>query len=100
VSASSVSPEQARKMNVACLAECTIRALGVNCSKPDAATIMEHSIAHACLELEVVEQILDKDQDRGNLAYIVAGIRERLQLAQECSGILATIAGESGAANG
>ena len=95
-----MSPAEARAMDVACLAECAIRALGVNCSKPDAATIMEHAIAQASIELEVVEEILDKDQDRGNLAYIVAGIRERLQLAQECSGILAKLTAESGASNG
>ena len=95
-----MSPAEARAMDVACLAECAIRALGVNGARPDAATIMEHAIAQACLELEVVEQILDKDQDRGNLAYVVEGIRERLQLAQECSGILAKLTAERGPANG
>jgi len=93
-----MSPEQIRAMDARCLAERTIRALGVNGEKPDAAHIMEHAIAQASLELEVVEQILDKDQDRGNMAYIVAGIRQRLELAQECSGILATLMTESEAA--
>jgi len=95
-----VSPDQIRDMDTKRLALRAIEALGVNSrdGKPSAAHIMEHSIAQACLELEVVEQILENDQDRGNMAYIVAGIRQRLEMAQHSASFLATIL--AGAANG
>jgi len=92
-----MSPEQVRKLDTECLAQRAIEALGVNTKdgKPSAAQIMEHSIAQACLELEVVEQILDKDQDRGNMAYFVAGIRQRLEMAQHSASFLATVLAEA-----
>lgn len=93
-----MSPEAILSLDLACLAEHTLKALGVNGDKPDTATILEHSIQQACLELEAVESLLERSQvqaglneEMSRLVYIVAGIRERLELACECGSMLANV---------
>ena len=91
-----------REMDLKCLATRALEALGVNVETPDAATIMRHSIAQACLELEAVEQTLERGPgDTGTLVYIVMGIRQRLELAAQSSEMLASlVAVETGATDG
>jgi hypothetical protein len=82
-----------RANDLMCLAVRAIEALGVNGAHPDAAHIMQHSIAQACLELEAVEAVLEKDIN-STLVYIVMGIRQRLELAGQSAGLLATLIAE------
>jgi hypothetical protein len=94
-----MTPEQTRQIDLACLAEHTLKALGVNAEKPTAETVVDHAVGQACLELEAVESVLERHQLASNtelaqLVYIVAGIRERLELARECGETLATLLAE------
>lgn len=94
-----MSPANVRKLSLACLAEHTLKALGVNSDKPSADIVMDHAVCQACLELEAVESVLERNQDANDpelsrLVYIVEGIRERLELARECSETLARLMAE------
>ena len=62
-------------------------ALGVNDSKGDAAEVLRHIIAQAALELEVVEELLERRNGatRDPLLHMVEGIRRRLSFADELS---------------
>ncbi|MET0795046.1 MAG: hypothetical protein ABW061_26245, partial [Polyangiaceae bacterium] len=87
--------EQMRATDLLCLAQRAIEALGVGENASTGAEIMEHSIAQACLELEAVERVLDCEQGEiGGLVYIVAGIRQRLAMAQHSAPFLATVLAE------
>jgi hypothetical protein len=55
-----VSPEETRALALACLAEHTLRSLGVEATKPTAEIVMNHAINQACLELEMVENVLER----------------------------------------
>ena len=88
-----MSPE-CREIFLQGLATYTTGALGVNGDRPTSEQILEHSITQACLELEVVEKVLDGLQDHpelSTLVYVVEGIRRRLELANECNGTLAEL---------
>lgn len=90
-----MSPEEIRENDLLCLAQRAVEALGVNGEKPTAATIMEHSIAQACLEIEAVERVLDRDStELGELTYVLAGIRQRLTMAQHSAQFLASVLAE------
>jgi len=87
-----MSPEDIRRNDMKCLAGRTLDALGVNCKVPDQTTIMQHSIGQACLELEAVEKVLEREMGEvALLVYVVMGIRQRLELAAHCGGILASM---------
>jgi len=89
-------PEEIRENELLCLAQRSIEALGVSGDKPSATTIMEHSIAQACLEIEAVERVLDRDStELGELSYILSGIRQRLAMAQHSAEFLATVLAEA-----
>ena len=87
-----------RANDLKCLAIRAIEALGVNGARPDAAHIMQHSIAQACLEIEAVEAAIEREQDN-QLVYIVMGIRQRLELAGQSAGFLATLIAEGNEAS-
>ncbi len=99
-----MSSDRVRALDLACLAQHTLEALGVNGEKPSAEQILDHSIAQAYLELEAVENILERnlqnDPELSTLVYVVHGIRQRLELARNCNEILANVFAESEAANG
>lgn len=84
-----MTPEQMRDNDVRALAEEVSYALGVN-GTDSTEQIMEHAISQACLELAVVEHVLEayetsKHQDLVDLRYLVSGIRARLSLTQNGS---------------
>jgi hypothetical protein len=97
-----MSPEKIRAMDHACLARYTLEALGANGRNLTAEEILDHSVAQACLELEAVENILERnlqnDPELATLVYVVSGIRKRLVLARECNEILADVFAGSEAA--
>lgn len=96
-----MSPEVIRALDLASLAERTLKSLGVNSNKPTAETVMDHAMAQVCLELEIIEKVIEQrfhdDAELDCLVYVVSGIRERLELARECSGTLATLMAEGSA---
>ena len=88
-----MSPERMRTHDLMCLATRALEALGVNGNAPNATHIMEHSIAQACLELQAVEAALEGGKV-DQLVYIVMGIRQRLEFAQNGAEMLATLIAE------
>ncbi len=89
-----------RAYDLMCLASRAVEALGVNGNTTDAAHIMEHSIGQACIELEAVEAVLERDPN-SQLVYIVMGVRQRLEFAGTFAKTLAKMIAEgSEAANG
>ena len=92
------SPEQVRATDLLCLAQRAIGALGVNGERPTAADVMEHAIGQACIEIEAVEKVLEREQgELGMLVYLLMGVRQRLTMAQHSAPFLATILAEAGA---
>ena len=91
-----MSPEEIRATDVLCLATRAIEALGVNHDAPTAAEIMEHAISQACIELEAVEKVLEREHGEiGMLVYLVMGIRQRLTMAAQSGEFLATVIAEA-----
>lgn len=99
-----MSPDEIRAMNIRALVDVTIDGLCCNAKHPTAADIMDHAVAHACLELDLVAKLLDDhamdDGPLGLLGYVVDGVRRRLTLAREGASTLAAIRAESDLANG
>lgn len=84
-----------RDDELACLAQRAVDAMGVNSDRPTVSKILEHSIAQACIEIEAVERVLDRDStELGELTYIIAGVRQRLTMAQHSASFLATVLGK------
>ena len=100
-----MSPEQIRSADMQCLAQRAVEALGVN-GDGNAAHIMEHAIAQACLELGLVEATLDRhvddttNEELMGALYVLAGVRARLTMAQHSASFLATVLSEGRSANG
>lgn len=60
----------------------------------DAAHILQHSIAQACLELETIENALDRVLQISQeypLLYALQGVRKRLELAHNSAPFLAKV---------
>ncbi|HEY2405880.1 MAG TPA: hypothetical protein VGI10_07750 [Polyangiaceae bacterium] len=86
------------------LAESVVIALGVNGAHHKETAIMEHAIANEVIHLRLLERLLEQHQDSLDLSdalYLAQSVRQRLELAGECAGILASLLGtKSEATNG
>lgn len=98
-----MTPEQARTLDLRSLAQHAVEAMtltfrGVGTTGTE---IMQNSIVQSCLELEIVESILERNFEQSDdpelryLTYMVEGIRRRLEMARNSADFLATVLGET-----
>jgi hypothetical protein len=74
---------------------CCLTALGVNSAKPDAATILSHTIANEVLAIDLVLRSLTAMESNGAdvspEVYVLSSVRDRLSFVSDCAETLATV---------
>lgn len=98
-----MSPAELRTHDLRCHAQRAVEAITLTFrgAGTTASEIMENSILQSCLELEIVESILQRNLEQSEdpelcyLAYMVEGIRRRLDMARESADFLATVLTEA-----